>query len=94
MNAYINKPDHLPVEADAMPAPALALAPAPEPAASLPAPPVVAAAPAPLHTVQMQCPDGAGPGVTVPFQHNGQLLHVTIPQGVSPGGTFEIQLSS
>jgi hypothetical protein len=92
----------VPVQADATPAaPAPAPAPGPPPAfapaavgaASSPAPPGVAAAPAPLQTVQMQCPDGAGPGVTVSFQHNGQLLHVTIPHGVSPGGTFEIQLA-
>lgn len=56
--------------------------------------PVVAAAPAVLPTVQMQCPAGAGPGATVPFMHNGQVLHVQVPQGVTSGGTFEIQLPS
>jgi hypothetical protein len=49
---------------------------------------------APQAVWPMQCPDGAGMGVAVSFERNGQLLHVTIPQVVSPGGTFEIQLSS
>ncbi|KAL7506970.1 hypothetical protein ACHAXN_004180 [Cyclotella atomus] len=59
-------------------------------------PPVVASAAAvPIQqpfTFQVQCPPGVSPGMQLQVQHpkTGQMLLVAVPQGIQPGGLFNV----
>ena len=48
--------------------------------------------PAAQQVVEMKCPEGSGPGTQLQANANGQTFQVTVPQGVVPGATFQVQV--
>lgn len=61
----------------------------------IPPPAVASAAAVPVQqpfTFQVQCPPGVNPGMQLQVQHpkTGQMLIVAVPQGVQPGGVFNV----
>lgn len=68
---------------------------APAPHAYAPAPtPYATATPVPVTTVRVQAPANSYPGMQLQVQHphTGQFKIITVPQGVSPGMPFTVQL--
>ena len=58
----------------------------------IPPPVVAAAAVQQPFTFQVQCPQGVSPGMQLQVQHpqTGQTLLVAVPQGIQPGGVFNV----
>lgn len=43
-------------------------------------------------TLDVVCPEGVAEGELISIQHEGQNFEVSVPPGVEPGGSFQVDL--
>ena len=47
-----------------------------------------------MQTVQMTCPAGCGPGSSIQAEINGTMMSLTVPEGVTGGQPFQVQVAA